>query len=331
MSQYVVIAGLANRPEEVLRGVMEKGMGQSIIKEVGYTMTRRGDIGFPNRSETWGKRVIRDKSGDIIKEGVEIDVKDKEYKGEIEFLEWGDKKGQLIVTRYLKGYNTLDYLYQNLVLNADANLRPEDESSTDSFYIRLQSGDNVFDDTIEPQLVQFLKIQDYNSGSVSKNPNFLAYMFREKIFTQTEEVLDRTLDAKFESLKIVQVAGEDNSGQRLKNLFSIVQNIAAGDVKDNELFSTLKKLADSKPDEFIRCIDKYKLDTSNTFEKLKSYGAIDLTKDHVIVAGQNKKNIIGEDVEGKGDDMLVWCLTNFLDQKAYDICFQLKKISDKLK
>src|SRR5258706_8405561 len=103
MNEYIVIAGVEDRPMMVERGTLEKGMGQTSKTEVGQTINRRCDVGFPNRTDAWGKRIIRDKAGNIIKEGRDVDVKNTEYKGEVGFLKWGHPDGQLITCRFLKG------------------------------------------------------------------------------------------------------------------------------------------------------------------------------------------------------------------------------------
>lgn len=328
MKEFVVIAGFENRPETVERGTLEKGMGQSIISgETIKTLNRRGDVGFPNRTEAWGVRLI---DGKVPRDPA--DVKNPNYRGKIEWLNWGDPKGYLIVARYLKGYQTLDQQYQDVVLNAKDTIRDDSEGSADAFYVRLQSGDNVFDEkTVDPYFVEFLKIHELNRDSKSKNPEIASYMFRERSLEQVETEAEKSLNHKLECLKIVNEASLDNSRVKLNNLYRILEGIADEQVRENDLHRVLSLLADQKPELFITAINEYKKDASNVFERLKSYDAIDLTTAGVIAGGLSKKEVVAQDVPGKGEDMLVWVLENYLEQSSYDAVFKLKQITDKIK
>lgn len=330
-NEYVVLAGYDDRPMLVDRGVLEKGMGQSSRTELGQTINRRCDIGFPNRTEAWGMRVVRDENGEIIKEGRDVDVKDSAYRGEIVFLKYGNPKGQKIICRYLKGYSTIDYLYQNLVLNAEANLRDESEVSGDFYWLRLVSGDNVIDEMADPYLAQMIRVHAYNESSISKMPEATFSLFKDKIFGQVEEVGLKELSSKFDALKLVNEAATDNTYAKLRNLAIVVKSLVFEDIKEDNLLTSLSKLADTKPTEFVSAINEYKKNVSNVFEKAKAFEILDLTLDGVISAGQKTKKEIATDIPAKGEGMLEWCMAEFLDARAFEVAFQLKKITDKIK
>lgn len=326
--KYTIIAGPVSRPETVEVGVLEKGSGQTVISgATAKAMHKRADIGFPNYTEAWGVRVISDSK--IPDE--RIDVSDTRYKGQIKPLKWGDPKGYLIPCRYLRGYNTLDQQYQDIILKVKDTIREDTEASADAFFLRVQSGDNVYDPETDPYLVLMLRIHCMNENSVSKSPEAQNFMYREATEGQKAEKETKVFTAKFEALKVVNEAAQDNSLQRLKNLYQIVSSIVDQEVKDNDLYRYLSILADTKPDAFLGQINEWKKNVSNTFEKLKSYSAIDLEKDGHIVAGQTKKELVGEDVPGKKEAMLDWVLVNYTDAKAFEITFKLKQIADKLK
>lgn len=325
---YCIIAGSKNRPETIQRGILEKGLGQGTIAgDVVETLNNRGECGIPNYTEAWGVRLI---DGQIPKDSVS--VTDSSYKGQIKELKWGDPKGCLIICRYLKGYNSIDLQYQDLVLNAKDNIREDSEASADAFFIVFQNGDNFFDPETDPYLVQMLRIHYLNETSKSRSPESQNFMFWEKSYVDAEQKETKTLNTKFECLKIVNEAASDNSLKKLKNLYAIIEPMVVGDkVKDENLYASLQLLADEQPDSFMALIQNYKAEVSTSIDKAKSYNILDLTKDGVIVAGKDKKEIIGEGIPGKKDAMIEWVFNHFLDEKAYEVAYQLKKITDNLK
>lgn len=327
-TSYRVFAG-DERPPTVIGQHLEKKQGQTLTAQGGdkvLYVNRRGDIGFPNRTEIWGVRL--DKDGKIPDS--DLNVKDGNYKGQIKPLKWGDKKGQLITCRYLKGYDTLDYLYQNLVLNADVNIKDTDESSSDAFFVVLQSGENEFSEVTDKMKVEFLKICSYNQNSISKHPDRVDYMFKEITDAVVLEETSKNLDSKSDALFIVKTAAKDNSLSQLRNLRDIIGVLITDEVTDKNLYGSLLKLADSDYDGFLSQIEKHKIAISNVIEKAKSYKALDWTKDGVLAAGVQKKEIIGTDMEGKGEKMVQWCMDNYLDAKAYETIHKLTQITDKL-
>src|SRR5258705_12266782 len=125
---YVIEAGSIERPETVLSGTIEKGTGQTVLAgETTPRLLTRADIGIPNVSQAWGVRL--NKEGKVPEEP--LDIRSADYKGQIQELKWGDSKGCLIICRFLKGYNSIDMLYQDTVLNAKANINESDPSAAD--------------------------------------------------------------------------------------------------------------------------------------------------------------------------------------------------------
>lgn len=323
---YSIVAGFPNRPETIERGILEKGMGQTNISgDVIRTLNNRGDCGIPNWTEAWGVRLV---NGEIP--NAPVSVNDPDYKGQIKELKWGDPHGYIIICRYLKGYNSIDHQYQDLVLNAKDNIREDSESAADAHYIRFQNGDNYFDPETDKYLCQMLRVHYLNKSSRSKSPEAQGFMFWEKEYKEPD-LESKNLNSKLDALKLVNEAAGDNSLKKLKNLYTVVGSIMVGEIKDDTLYSELMKAADENPESLMRCVQTYKAEVSKTFEKAKSYNVLDLTKDGTIVAGKEKREIIGEGIPGKKEGMIDWVFANFLDDKAWEISFQLKKITEKLK
>jgi len=324
---YVIEAGSTERPESIQRGRIEKGTGQTVLEgETVPTLLKRADIGIPNVTQAWGARL--NKEGKIPDEP--LDIKSTDYKGQIKELPWGDPKGCLIICRFLKGYNSIDMLYQDTVLNAKANIDESRAGSEDAYYLRLQSGDNFFDPETDKYLCQMLRVHYLNGSSKYRSPEAQQQMFVERDGEITEQKGTAMYNAKFEAMKIVNEASQDNTLSKLKNLLSIVNIIGNEEPREVDLFRYLSFLADTKSDLFLAKVEEHKKMVSDTFEKAKSYKVIDLTKDGIIAAGKDKMEVIGDGIPAKGNAMIDWIMTNYLDAKAADIVLKLKQITDKL-
>lgn len=332
--KYIIESRPYNRPEVIERGMIEKGSGQSILSgETVKTLNRRADIGVPNWTEFWGVRldsegkILRDEKKNVIL----LDVKDPKYKGQVKELTWGDKDGCLIIGRYLKGYNTIDQQYQDVVLNAKDTIRDDTEASADAHYLRLQSGDNYYDPESDPYLCQMFRVHYMNDTSKYRSPDSQSSMFREKDETAVPTAQTKFMSEKFEALSIVNEASKDNTLQELRNLNAVMGAISNENAADNDLFRYLSMVADAKPDKFLAEIATRKLMVSQIFEKAKSWKVIDLTKDGVIAVGETTKEIIIDKVPAKGEAMLDWILANHLKENAFEAISRLKKITDNLK
>lgn len=333
--KYAILAGPVKRPETVQVGVLEKGSGQTIITgESVNMMAKRGQIGIPNWTQAWAVRL--DKDGKVPKDP--IDVRDSNYRGQIKELPWGvpgEKEGEtggcLIDCRYLKGYGSIDRLYQDNILNAAAYIKntEDTEAAADVFMLFLQSGDSYFDSETDRHLCQMLRIHYLNASSKSKDPSYENYQFRDLESSVTSEKDMKSLDDTYEAIKIVKDASNDNSLQQLKNLYLIMDGLAEMGLKDGELYPSLFALAQARSKLFLDKIMEYKKNVSMTFQLLKSYEAIDFTRKGVIAAGVKEKIVVFDGVPAKGEDGVIeWVLTNFLSADSTDIAIKLKKIAD---
>lgn len=334
--KYCIEARPYDRPETITRGVIEKNTGQTQLEgDTINVLNKRADVGLPNHTEFWGVRlnakgeipVDESKEKNIIR----LDVKDPQYKGQIKELKWNDPQGCLINGRYLKGFNTIDQQYQDVVLNATANLKEDHEASADAHFLRLQSGDNYFDPETDPYLCQMLRVHYMNENSKYRSPESQSSMFRERDENKTVRAETKRYSAKFEAMTLVNEAAKDNSGTELKNLYFSMGEITQESVKDDDLYRYLSMLADTRPDAFMAQIGKRKEMISSVIEKAKSFKIFDLTKDGVIAAGQNTKEILVDKVPAKGEKMLDWLFDNHLKADAFEAISKLKKITDNLK
>ena len=326
MSKYLIYAG-TERPAFIVGQRLEKRSGQTMIEQGSEKMAYivpAGDIGFTNMSEAWGMRL--DKEGKEPKST--LSVTSPEYDGKIKFLEWGAKGGSSIIVRWLSGYNTLDQQYQKLVLKADDRISDDTEGV---WSIVLKSGLNEFDEKSDAVKIEHLKNHSYNRDSKSKKPDFTNSMFFEKDEVVESKKESKNIDLKWDAIGLVKEASKDNSLHSLRNMKKAVERLISEEVKDEDLYNYLLKLADSEPDKFLAHIEEHKRFISNLFVKANSFKLLDLTKDGIIAAGKDSKAVIGKDIQAKGEGMLEYILSTCFSEESNKTIFALKDITDKIK
>lgn len=325
MGKYKIQVG-DERPLFVNGQSIEKNSGQTILAQGGQTAVYAVQTGvsiFSNKTEAWGIRL--DKGGKIPKE--QINVTDADYDGKVKFTEWGKEGGCLIVSRYLNGYNTLDEQYQKLRLRADDKI----DDRSDVWTITLPNGLNEFDEKTQGLLIEHLKIHQYNRDSVSKAPDSF-----HSLFFETSEELElkeetKTIDAKTDALLIVKMASKDVSLKQLYNVKKAVSILLTEDATDENIYSLLLKAADKNPELFLSNITEYKKEISNLFVKAEAYKLLDLSKDGIIAAGKDSKEVIGNNIPAKGKKMLDYLLENCFEEESSKTILLLKDITDKIK
>lgn len=323
-NQYCVVAGSRTRPETMEYGRLEKKMGQTqTIGSIVKGIAPRGDVMVPNYTEFWGARL--DLNGKIPESP--LDIKSLSYRGVVKELPWGDPKGCLIIGRYLKGFQSIDQQYQDVVLQV--KLREED----DVYFLRMQTGDNYYDVESDKFLAQMVRVHYLNASSKSKSPDSTKSFFADESDETSITAETKVISKKFEALSVVMEASQDNSGEKLKNLYAVLLPVVEAGIKDNDLYKYFSLMADQNPETFMDRIDAYNLETSDAFSKAESFKMIDTSRDGFILLGEENKtkDIIAEGVPGKGSKMLDWVMKNYMDKKAFDITYKVKQFTDKIK
>jgi hypothetical protein len=286
-------------------------------------------IGIPNYTEAWGVRL--DKDGNIPE--TPLPVRDPRYTGQIKEMKWGTAGGYIIECRYLKGYNTIDLQYQNLVLNAGEKFKEDTEAAGDVAYLNFQSGDNFYDPETQPYLVQMLRVHLWNESSEARNPESRTFFLREKDFEEESMKSEIQFDSKREALNIVADAAMDNTNEQLLNLLQVVSAISPQTPKEMNTYRYLQALADTQPEPFVRTVKEYKRKLSDAFEYMKSDKKIDFTVDgKIIIWEEEKKKQTFDEIKGKKEDAkMEYVLDNFLSPKVWTLSFQIIQIVNNLK
>lgn len=67
------------------------------------------------------------------------------------------------------------------------------------------------------------------------------------------------------------------------------------------------------------------------FVKAEAYKLLDLSKDGIIAAGKDSKEVIGNNIPAKGKKMLDYLLENCFEEESSKTILLLKDITDKIK
>lgn len=333
MSGFVINVG-HHQPEEV---VISKPTAEGRPMEDAIRIQKTiGAYFLINRARVWARRVMPDgkpaKNGSGVEEVLE--AQDTRYKGTLEFMDWGTNKtgAQAIEIRYLPQSLSLDYDYQKNIQKIEAS--GEDGGNQ----VQLGSGENKFDFNKEALFIQYLKVHPSNRDSKCKNPDpkIKGFIYYEL----TDEMVDRESikqsEARIESGYFVK--GLSAKPGSLRNLFDIFRSMGIdfGEINnlsnESDVYKALLKFAESAPAEFEHWITEYKKDLQDKFDWAKSHNALDLTKNgNIVIIVDNKKELIWDNAEGKGDQMIEWVITNYCDSSVYEKTRQFKSLCEKLK
>jgi len=330
---YVIQVG-QHQPEEVIIATPDKDrkpVEDTIIK----THKTVGSVLMINRARVWARRVMpggkeaQNKDG-----GVDVlEVNDVRYKGDLEFLKWGDNKpgAQAIEIRHLPTSRSLDFDYQRTVQKLEITV----EQGLDQ--ISLTPGENKFDENTQGLLIQFLKVYPQNRDSKSKNPDpsIKGNMYHEVGEADADKSFSRSKEASL--ITGIFVTNLSSKPRSLKNLYEIFvgYGVDFGNVNhlsnDTDIYTALLKFSENAGD-FGSYINRFKEEVNDLFELSKSYKALDLTKDgYIALTVENKKELVFENAKGKGDAMIEWVLENFADEYVYNQIAYMRALVKKLK
>ncbi len=330
---YVIYVGHYT-PQKVVISVPNKdGNPSANVAEAFKTV---GIYPVINRSRVWARRVLD--NGKLAKstDGTEttVEVTTLNYHGKLEFLKWGDAKlgAQAIDIRFLPQSQSLDVDYQDNI----QKIKLDAEGKDGSAFVELAPGENKYDYKKDALFITYLQVHAQNKDSVSKNPNPTIKGFT--FYEVTSEIADSEFikqeEASLTAGNFVKGLSADPS--KLKNLLQLFleKGVDFGDVNllstDLDIYKTLLQFAKVKPGDFGFFVNEYKKELSECFQKADACKALDITKDgFVALIIKNKPQIIFE-VEGKGDEMLVNVLNDFLNNTIFERTKHFKVQCDEL-
>lgn len=323
---YVIQVG-NEKPAEAIIATPNKKTGEPMGPQM-KTYKKVGSHLLINRARVWGRRYMM-KEGKKVTADIEFNTVG--YRGDIEFLDWGEDGGYAIDIRYLPQSRSLDYEYQanvqKIIVNPDQ----------DGAHIILDSGENKFDLKKHEVLITFLKVYPQNRDSKSKNPDpaIKGYKYHEV----TDEHVDQTDIKRIESSIAASKVVNDlsNKPDQLRNLFKVLgerdefgdTNLLSGDL---QIYKVLLQYSNAFPVDFFYLIDQYKAGIEDAFKKAESYKALDLTKNgHIALEVEGQKQLIMSDIKGKGAEMIQWMVDNYCEEEVFKATQIFKELVSKLK
>jgi hypothetical protein len=328
---YVIHVGHHN-PEEVIVAVPDKD-GKPVDNSAMKLKKVNGAYLLQNRARVWARRVLP--NGKLPKKDdqeVSVEVTDPQYKGDLEFLEWGDSRNgaQSIEIRHLPTSRSLDYEYQRVVQKLDTT----PEQGLD--FIHLSAGKNEFSYGSQELLIQMIKVHPQNRNSKSKNPDpqIKGYMYHEV----TSENQDKSFVKREEASIVVgsMLMTLSTKPGALRNLLEVMMSFGVEfEVTtlsvESDIYAALLQFSKVAPGDFANYLNQFKKTIQDQFEWVKSNKALDLTKDGFIsVLQNNKPTPVFEGVQGKGDGMVAWVIENILIEDVYSRLKNFKSLCDKL-
>jgi len=269
---------------------------------------------FPNVFNAWGRRIAVDKDGK--RKAGNADPNDIEYKGDIEFLEYGDSKGSLIQCRYVPGHKTLDYNYQVMKLGLPKYNTQEGQMYN---YMDVQKGETEIT-VSDPAYAVMMKIHPMNKNSICRSPNTENHQWHEINELDSEKILASTIDAEFEAISIVKSAA--TSGKKLNILFNLIggDSVIKWDKSDEgSKYEGMVVFAKQNPDLVTKALAKFKEEVQAAIAKGESYDAFDLSVKGVVkVKKGDSKVVLLSDIPASGKNMLTWIWENAMEPNVFD-------------
>lgn len=318
---FKIFVGNADAPKVIHAGNIGPGKttiknGESII-ELGFT---GGDESFPNYWEAYARRTI---NGKHEIDGVPVDITNPKYTGELEFLDSKQPGGMIVHCRYVKGVNSLDYLYQVNRLNIISK-----EKDEQNLMIILSRGEHEIDPAKDAMYALAIKVHPMNTNSKNRTERYKNSMYKEVSLMDTNVKEVKEIQSEYQAMKIVNESA--TSFAKLKVLHTVLsaeKEIPYNKSDENELFSTLVRYAKQSPEEVLRLVRKYKEDTTSVIEKTKSFNAFDTATNGTLKVGLIKKEVILDGLDVKGEAMIQYLFDNCLEPKNYDAINTLHQLS----
>jgi hypothetical protein len=312
------------RPKDAILGQLEndratiKGISEQLGSPIG------GKQIIPNRSIVWGIRL--DKDGRKPKDGSKIQAIDKNYNGKVDFSGvWGTEGGIPITTRYKSGCTSIDYDYQVLQLGM-----PKFENDTEENYLDLPFGEYVIFDSEEAKQLM-IETHHENIDSICKNPEVLNGSIRlVKSFESTKDQV-KSINREFEATKIVNEATTFEHLKVIQHILATKKDIRYDESDEVNLYESILLYARQEPDTFLGCVKTYDIRVSEVIEKFRSYKAYDWTTDGTLKGGQDKKELILNGIDAKGEDMVQYLFDNRMQPEVFDAINRMTVIAQKFK
>jgi len=296
---------LGKEAAEVEEGDLNKSTGLPIGK-VNKIKLRPGQVSIPNFSKVWGRKIL--------------DKKTEKPTGNIEFLEYGTKGGELIPIRYIEGCSSLDKHYQINVLKLDFS----DEEDFINAYINLDAGINDFKNTEDNALfLDFLQHHTYCEDNKSRNPKkdvvFKLYNPQNINKMKIDSFKDRQKAAEY----IMASENDEKKLAVLARLFEI-----DGDRQDAVIFGELFEILEDDYKRVINVIDINRARFKNILQDLADKGVLLVEEDDVISNIDGEREFLIKGIDSK--DKIKHLVDEFLTLEVFEVYQKVSILKNQL-
>lgn len=315
MEKYFTIIAGRKEPAKVLQGTLNKttGLPDPNAQKVAVVV---GQILIPNYSRVWAKRIISNPPAGVKKNDY-ISVSHKDYRGEIEFLEYGEPGGEEIDIRFLPNSGSLDKLYQDTV----QKLLVQQEDAV----IMLMQGVNNFDPKTQSMKIQMLKHHGLNRDNKSRNPLNIDWDFFE--YNSASHRADKVKALEVQALANEYVINAKNDNKKLQILAEIFRIDTM--TQNEDIVDMLADKAKDNPALFIKTITDYQHAMTILLSDGVKDGMIKITKEgRLSVVTENGEERIIDGIEGEGRDKIAWLVSKALVDPS--IFASLKEVDKQL-
>ncbi len=292
---YFTISVFGTPPVEVQIGTINKTSGQPNANSQ-RAFQELGEYSLPNYSTSWG--ILKKEKGILT--------------GDIDFLPWGDPKGEQIELRMLRNCSSISLEYQRFKNIGFKEGKPFLGLEDDQAEIALKIGHNKFDEIIDKKLILMLKYHGLNRRNGSRNPankrtTFETYQAGE---TQTSEVQFYENRQTAERI-VMDVRTKSASLEILATLFDVDHDRA-----DDLIFAEMMQWA-NEPNRFIEIWNGQTEKFKKLLTKSVDIGLISMESENVLLIVAGQKDILMTAVEGKNIDERIEYVTEEMLNPMY--------------
>lgn len=302
--KYFSIIVQGKQASEAEEGDFNKTTGQP-AGQTTKIKVELGAVSIPNFSRVWAKR-LRDKKEALT--------------GELEFLKWGEKGGEMVQLRYLEGVPSLDKHFQKTVMKIEQS----EEEINETAYINLNIGVNDFKTDVDPLFITFLTHHTYNEDNESRKPSntnaiFAIYNAERVTKNKVEEMRQKQRAQNY----IISAEGETDRLLVLANMFELDQHL-----QNEVLFNQLLEILEDEPKRVLDVVKHHETKFRTLLQSLEDEGVIVEHEADLIEVIDNKRDFLYKGIDQK--DKIGYLVNNLTDPAVYDVYDRVKKINEQL-
>src|ERR1700761_8078130 len=259
-----------------------------------------GSIAIPNFSKVWAQR-IKDK-------------KDQPT-GELKFLPWMHKDGELVPIRYIEGINTLDKHYQETVLK----IKLSEEELNNTAYINLDIGVNDFNvQEMDPMFRSMLEHHTYceDNESRKKTSREIHYAIYNPAKMNANKIQQMRENQKAQSI-VLSAEGDSVRLEILAGVFELDPM-----AQDEVLFNQLLEILEDEPKRILEVYKFHQARFTHILTKLEDGGDIAYTENEIVLTMDHTREVLLGEIPKK--DIKNYLIEGILEPEIFAVYDKLR-------